>query len=67
MAVEMVLNDLSLRSPVSERGIARQLMTDLIGVLSAAKITGVKTLRTLVMQKSPRSIPHCTFRPILRN
>jgi putative addiction module killer protein len=46
MAVEMVLNDLSLLSPVSERGSARQLMTDLIGVLSTALTFGVKTLRT---------------------
>jgi putative addiction module killer protein len=46
MAVEMVLNDLSLLSPVSERGTARQLMTDLIDVLSTAVLFGVKTLRT---------------------
>jgi putative addiction module killer protein len=46
MAVEMVLNDLSLRSPVSERGAARKLMTDLINVLSTAVISGIKTLRT---------------------
>ncbi len=46
MAVEMVLNDLSLLSPVSDRGTARKLMTDLISVLSTAVISGVKTLRT---------------------
>jgi len=46
MAVEMVLNDLSLLSPVSERGVARSLMTDLIAVLSTAQRSGVKTLRT---------------------
>jgi len=46
MTVEMVLNDLSLLSPVSERGFARKMMTDLIGVLSIARIYGVKTLRT---------------------
>jgi putative addiction module killer protein len=46
MAVEMVLNDLSLRSPVSEQGLARNLMTELISVLSTAKIIGVKALRT---------------------
>jgi len=46
MAVEMVLNDLSLLSPVSERGTARQLMTDLIDVLSTAVRFGVRTLRT---------------------
>jgi putative addiction module killer protein len=46
MAVEMVLNDLSLLSPVGERGTARRLMTDLIGVLSTAVISGIKTLRT---------------------
>jgi putative addiction module killer protein len=46
MAMEMVLNDLSLLSPVSERGVARKLMTDLISVLSTAVISGVKTLRT---------------------
>lgn len=46
MAVEMVLNDLSLLSPVSDRGTARKLMTDLISVISTAKISGVKILRT---------------------
>ncbi len=46
MAVEMVLNDLSLLSPVGERGAARKLMTELIDVLSTAVISGVKTLRT---------------------
>jgi putative addiction module killer protein len=46
MAVEMVLNDLSLLSPVSDRGTARKLMTDLVGVLSTAERSGVKTLRT---------------------
>lgn len=46
MAVEMVLNDLSLLYPVSDRGTARKLMTDLIAVLSLAVISGVKTLRT---------------------
>jgi putative addiction module killer protein len=46
MAVDMVLNDLSFPFPSNERGVARQLMTDFIGVLSTAKIYGVKTLRT---------------------
>jgi putative addiction module killer protein len=46
MTIEMVLNDLSLRSPVSERGRARELMTELIEVLSTAKLYGVKVLRT---------------------
>lgn len=46
MAVEMVLNDLSLLSPVRDRGIARKLMTDLISVISTAKTSGVKILRT---------------------
>lgn len=46
MAVEMVLNDLSLRSPVGEQGFARNLMTELISVLSTAKAIGVKALRT---------------------
>lgn len=46
MALEMVLNDLSFLSLVSERGTARQLMTELIGVLSTAVLFGVKTLRT---------------------
>ena len=44
MAVEMVLNDLSLLSPVSDRGTARKLMTDLIEVLSTAVISGVKRM-----------------------
>jgi len=46
MAVEMVLNDLSLTSPVSERGVARKMMTDLIDVLVIARESGVKVLRT---------------------
>jgi putative addiction module killer protein len=46
MAVEMVLNDLSLITPVSSQGLARAIMTELIEVLSTAKIYGVKTLRT---------------------
>jgi|GEM_PF-48769 len=46
MAVEMVLNDLSLLHPVSDRGTAKKLMTGLIEVLSTAVISGVKTLRT---------------------
>jgi putative addiction module killer protein len=46
MAVEMVLNDLSLIAPVSSQGLARAIMTELIEVLSTAKIYGVKTLRT---------------------
>ena len=46
MTVEMVLNDLSLLSPVSERGIAREMMSDLIDVLIEARQYGVKTLRT---------------------
>jgi putative addiction module killer protein len=46
MAVEMVLNDLSLITPVDSQGLARAIMTELIEVLSTAKIYGVKTLRT---------------------
>jgi hypothetical protein len=46
MMVEMVLNDLSLNTPVDNPGLAREMMTKLIEVLSAAKIYGVKTLRT---------------------
>lgn len=46
MAVDMILNSLSLLTPVDERGTARQLMSDLIAVLSTAKSVGVKTLRT---------------------
>jgi putative addiction module killer protein len=46
VAVEMILNDLSLLSPVSERGRARNLMTGLIGVLSTAALSGIKILRT---------------------
>jgi putative addiction module killer protein len=46
MAVEMILNDLSLLPLVSERGSARSLMTELIGVLSTAVMSGVKILRT---------------------
>jgi putative addiction module killer protein len=46
MTLEMVLNDLSLITPVDNPGIARAMMTKLIEVLSAAKIYGVKTLRT---------------------
>ncbi len=45
MSVEMVLNDLSLVSPVSEQGVARQLMTELIQVLTTArKEYDIKTL-----------------------
>jgi hypothetical protein len=46
VAVEMILNELSLLSPVSELGRARNLMTGLIGVLSTAVKSGVKILRT---------------------
>jgi putative addiction module killer protein len=46
MTVEMVLNDLSLITPVDNQGLARAMMTELIEVLSTAKIYGVKTLRT---------------------
>jgi putative addiction module killer protein len=46
MAVEMVLNDLSLITPVDSQGFARAIMTELIEVLSTAKIYGIKTLRT---------------------
>ena len=47
MAMKVVLNDLSLLCPVSEQGIARALMTELISVISTAQIFGAeKTLRT---------------------
>ena len=47
MAMKVVLNDLSLLYPVSEQGIARALMTELISVISTAQIFGAeKTLRT---------------------
>lgn len=46
MAVEMVLNDLSLSRPVDEQGMAIKLMSDLVAVLSSARNIGVKTLRT---------------------
>jgi len=46
MAVEMVLNSLSLHFPVIQRDVARNLMTDLIQVLSTARIYGLKTLHT---------------------
>ena len=46
MPVEIVLNDISLLTPVKDRGTAIYLMSELIGVLSTAWISGVKTLRT---------------------
>ena len=47
MAMNVVLNDLSLLYPVSEQGIARVLMTELISVISTAQVFGAeKTLRT---------------------
>ena len=47
MAMKVVLNDLSFSEPVSERGRARELMTELISVISTAQIFGAeKTLRT---------------------
>jgi len=46
MPVEIVLNDISLPTPVRDKGKARSLMSELIGVLSTAWTYGVKTLRT---------------------
>ncbi|WP_223805689.1 type II toxin-antitoxin system RelE/ParE family toxin [Pseudanabaena sp. UWO310] len=42
MTVEMVLNDLSIPSPVNEIGYARKLMTDLVDVLGTAIFYGAK-------------------------
>lgn len=46
MSVDMVLNSLSLSTPVSDTATARTLMSELILVLSTASRLGVKTLRT---------------------
>ena len=46
MPVEIVLNDISLPTPMRDKGKARSLMSELIGVLSTAWTYGVKTLRT---------------------
>lgn len=46
MELEMVLNELSLKSPVSDISTARKLMSELIGTLSKAKVSGIKVLRT---------------------
>jgi putative addiction module killer protein len=46
MPVEIVLNDISLPTPVKDKGTAIYLMSELIGVLSTAWTYGVKTLRT---------------------
>ena len=46
MELEMVLNELSLKNPVSDIPAARKLMSELISTLRQAKISGVKILRT---------------------
>lgn len=46
MPVEIVLNDISLPTPVKDKGTAICLMSDLIGVLSTSWTYGVRTLRT---------------------
>jgi len=46
MPVEIVLNDISLLTPVKDKGTAICLMSKLIGVLSTARTYGIKTLRT---------------------
>lgn len=47
MDLEMVLNELSLKTPVGDRYKARQLMSELIGTLRQATASGVKrVLRT---------------------
>jgi len=46
MPVEVVLNDISLPTPVKDKGAAISLMTELIGVLSTAWKYGIRTLRT---------------------
>jgi|JFJP01.1.fsa_nt_gi putative addiction module killer protein len=46
MPVEIVLNDISLPTPVKDKGTAICLMSELIGVLSTAWTYGIKTLRT---------------------
>jgi putative addiction module killer protein len=47
MAMKVVLNDLSLLCPISERGLARELMSELISVISTAQMFGSeKILRT---------------------
>lgn len=44
MELEMVLNELSLKTPASDVYTARQLMSDLIGTLRQAKVSGVKRI-----------------------
>lgn len=46
MPLEIVLNDISLPTPVKDKGTAIHLMSELVGVLSTAWTYGVKTLRT---------------------
>ncbi len=47
MDLEMVLNELSFQTPVSDQQTARQLMSDLIGTIRQATASGVKrVLRT---------------------
>lgn len=57
MAVDMILNHLSLSKPVDEQGMAIKLMSDLVAVLSAATSIGVKTLRT------PGNLDHLELSP----
>ncbi len=44
--LDMVLNELSLRTPAADEEIARELMSQLISTLSIAVRLGIKTLRT---------------------
>lgn len=46
MELEMVLNELSLKTPVGDIPKARKLMSELISTLRQAKVSGVKVLRT---------------------